>query len=167
MAPRCALTSVKLFYFWSQLSLCGRDILCFSQSKLAFHLVLLYGTLLSDFNYVCISVIMYICVIFVSLSLPLVSALNNAWINECLQQISVYCLTISVGQEFSSSLRVSHEVTVRISAGLKSFEAQLRLEDSRWFLHLPGLWCWLLAWMLGFFPWGPFMDGLSIPHHAS
>lgn len=43
-----------------------------------------------------------------------------------------------MGQEFSSSLvvqfwlmRVSYEVAVRMSTGLKSFEAQLRLEDPR------------------------------------
>lgn len=65
--------------------------------------------------------------------------------------------------EFSSSLvlwfwlmRVSHEVAIRMSAGLKSFEAQLSLEDPGWFLHLPGHWYWLLAGTLKFFPRGPF-----------
>lgn len=109
---------------------------------------------------------MYICVIFgshtfcESVSSIRVSIPNNTWINECLEQISIYYLAFSVGQEFSSSLQWGQ-------AGLKSFEAQLRLEDPRWFLHLHRCWCWLLAGTLRFFPWGPFIGCLRVPHHAS
>lgn len=71
---------------------------------------------------------LYLCVIFVELSLPLDrdSALNSAWMNECLghnRQISIYYLTVFMGEEFKSCLvlwfwlRVSHEVVVKMSAG--------------------------------------------------
>lgn len=54
------------------------------------------------------------------------SALSSAWMNECLghnRQISIYYLTVFMGQEFKSCLvvwlwlSVSHEVVVKMSAG--------------------------------------------------
>lgn len=110
---------VKLFYFWFQLSLFRRDILCFF--NLNSSPFLHCGTLITDLT-------MYFFCNYVIFFCGAISSIRQRLkhLNECLRhnsQISIHYLTVSVSQEFKSCLvigfwlRVSYEVVVKMSAG--------------------------------------------------